>query len=138
MRLYSKSATNLGVIWHHTCISYKAFYFLGPSEVCGCGCGKIIKKRTRVVWECAEWIAIVRRVCVCAKIGCTQILWIHLSFYLILELCTVQVHATVCFKCFQIAKNLEIIYQAYLIYIFPPRLLFLKITKVDFSDFWRK
>ena len=72
--LYLKSATNLCVIWHHTCISYKAFDFLGPGKVCGCGCGKIIKKRTRGVWECAEWKAIVHRVCECAKIGCKQIL----------------------------------------------------------------
>ena len=72
---FSDSKTNLGVIWHHTCISCRAFYFWGPGELCGCGCGKISKKHTRAVWECAEQKAIVRRVCGCAKIGCTQILW---------------------------------------------------------------
>ena len=75
MLLYSKSTTNLSVIWYHTCISYKAFYFCGPGGICWCGCGKIFKKRTRAVWECAERKAIVRRVCGCAKIGCTQIPW---------------------------------------------------------------
>ena len=54
--------------------SYKAFYFWGPGEVCGCGCGKIFKNHTRAVLECAEGKAIVRRVCGCAKSGCTQIL----------------------------------------------------------------
>ena len=49
-----------------------------PVEVCGCGCGKRIKKHTCAVWECAGWKAIVCRVCGCAKIGCTQILWFFL------------------------------------------------------------
>jgi hypothetical protein len=71
---YSNSTTSR-LIWHHTCISYKVFYFWGPNEVCGCGCGKIFKKHTCVVWECAERNAIVCRVCGCAKSGCTQILW---------------------------------------------------------------
>ena len=36
---------------------------------------QISKKHTRAVWECAERKAIVRRVCGCARIGSTQILW---------------------------------------------------------------
>ena len=78
MMLHSKFTTNLGVKWHHICIPYKAFYFWDPAEVCGCGCGKIIKKCTCAVRECAGWKAIVRRVCGCAKIGYTQILWSYL------------------------------------------------------------
>ena len=75
LRFYSNSTTNLGVIWHHTCISYKAFYFWVPSGMCWCWCSKIFKNHKCVVRECAERKVIVCRVCGCTKISCTQILW---------------------------------------------------------------
>ena len=70
----SNSAPNFDLNWGPVSIRYKANYFSAPVEVCGCGCGKKIKKHTCAVWKCAGWKAIVCRVCGCAKIGCTQTL----------------------------------------------------------------
>ena len=61
----------------------KSILFLGSRWSVWVWVWQNFQKRTGTVRECAEQTAIVRRVCGCAKIGCTQILY-YIS-YLIFE-----------------------------------------------------